>query len=88
MSFKIVEFSKTKDVAVIHRKWLEGESVCYWPPFWKNRTKLQKSIKNGEIPDKSTWGTYDIRILHACGNDISKNYILLFKILLEVIGAM
>ncbi|CAL8106939.1 unnamed protein product [Orchesella dallaii] len=70
MSFNIIEFLATKEVAIVHTEWLEidqaNNSFCYWPPFWKTRGKLEKAVKQGEPPNKFTWRRFEIRILHSC----------------------
>ncbi len=63
--FGIAEFSgigDRKEIAVVHQSWVQGNK-CFWPDFWRNKTKLLTSIKRGEKPNPQTWLLYEIRIL-------------------------
>lgn len=65
MAFCIVSFQKEgqdQEVAVIHKNWI-FDDACYWPPFWKNATKLTAAIKMGTRPDFSNWSMHSIHIV-------------------------
>lgn len=61
----IVEFAgPQKEIAVAVSSWiLEGNRRCYWPPFWKNATKLATALISNTVPDSNSWSIYDIHVV-------------------------
>ncbi|ODM92363.1 hypothetical protein Ocin01_14323 [Orchesella cincta] len=49
--------SAARDIAVIHRNWIQN-NMCYWPPFWKTARVLVAAIKEGMLPDPQTWSPH------------------------------
>lgn len=61
----LVEFTHDDEtpIAIAHLNWIVGNSQCYWPPFWKNSTKLNVALKCGTKPDPNTWTIHSIHIV-------------------------
>lgn len=52
--YQLVEF-EDGDIAVMPDTWEFGDgSKIYWPPY-KNPGRLNKAVKNRELPDLETW---------------------------------
>lgn len=59
----LVEFGgPSQDIEIAHRSWING-SKCYWPPFWKNNSKLRSALKKGTAPDPTTWNLFEVHII-------------------------
>lgn len=61
--FALIEFCGPNPlVAVVHKNWI-FDNKCYWPPFAKNTIKLNTAVRNGQVPDTTTWTTYDMHVI-------------------------
>lgn len=68
MNFAVVEIQEElKFSAIVHSSWLRNGNKTYWPPYWKNSRKLEKSVQRGEPVNSETWSLYDIRVFGFYG---------------------
>jgi hypothetical protein len=63
MEFAIVDFVKTREVAIIPTNWIsDGDMTkCWWPPF-KLSDRIMKAVTRREIVDRNLWQSHDIVI--------------------------
>ncbi|XP_071833228.1 uncharacterized protein [Apostichopus japonicus] len=61
--YHIVEFTDSKEIAIINEKWMVSEGTCLWPPF-KSSASLAKALKTTTEPETS-WKAFKIRKLYA-----------------------
>jgi hypothetical protein len=57
--FVIVKFINDNTVGIVHKSWIikEGSKVyAYWPPYWRQSSKLIKAVTSGEVVNAVTWG--------------------------------
>jgi len=68
MDFIIIEFLDAPfvgDIAIASTLWLCDEDTCYWPPFWKHRSKMKKALKKKETSNPEIWSLHKIRQLKS-----------------------
>ena len=59
-----MEFTEDKTVEVVPANWLEGQSVCLWPPY--RGVCFQNAVKRKENPAE-TWTRNPARVLSFYG---------------------
>jgi len=85
MSFCIVEFTASKEIAVVHKNWFFNEK-CYWPNFWKIPNQLDSALKKGTLPDYDTWELHDVKVVGS--RFFGKSYLsyyVMFSVLRNII---
>ena len=65
MSYYIVEFTDTKEIAVIPSIWLTETGAARWPPY-RSSTRLNNAVKTKEVACDG-WATYRVRVMYKSG---------------------
>ena len=66
MTFCVVEFLDTNELAVVPPLWMqENDSMCIWPPY-KQPIKINKAVINCESPGCG-WKEFKIRYRYKAG---------------------
>lgn len=70
--YGLIEFTRSKEVAVIPLLWMVEKNECLYPTH-KSSAQLKKSVESREQPSAS-WLRYDVRIL----KETSKTSVIAF----------
>lgn len=62
MEFAVVEFIKTKQVAVIPVQWISKDLTKGWWPPYMSSTKITTSVARKQPVDSKNWRQHEIRI--------------------------
>jgi len=65
MSYAIVEFTDTTEIAVIPSIWLTNDEEARWPPY-RSSTRLNTPVKTKEVACDG-WTTYTVRVMYKSG---------------------
>lgn len=63
--FNLVEFTSTKDTAVIPSLWKIEDTSAVWPPY-QSASRTEKAVRNRDAPCKD-WIRYSVRVLYSLG---------------------
>ena len=73
--FVVVVFDDHNEVDVVASNWVINKTHTYWPPF-KSSQQINKAVRERINPDAEVWKIYEMRVLCACGKEMSFPYIL------------
>ena len=67
--YLLVEFTDSKEVAIIPDNWLDGTSCAVWPSHIRMTSKLTGAVKQKCTPGKN-WPAFPIKEMYRNGESL------------------